>query len=37
MQRFARVTAGETHDVYGAQKAAAGPRIDVANRLRDMW
>jgi DNA helicase-2/ATP-dependent DNA helicase PcrA len=37
MQCFARVTAGETRDAYGAQKAAAGPRIDVANRLRDMW
>ena len=37
MQRFARVTAGETRDAYGAHKAAAGPRIDVANRLRDMW
>jgi DNA helicase II / ATP-dependent DNA helicase PcrA len=37
MQGFKRVTAGTMPDVYGAQRAADGPRIDVANRLRDMW
>jgi len=37
MQAFQRVTAGETAQETGAGKAADGPRIDVANRLRDMW
>ena len=37
MKRFQRVTAGETKEGFGALKAAEGPRIDVASRLRDMW
>ena len=37
MKGFQRVTAGETKEGFGAHKAADGPRIDVANRLRDMW
>jgi DNA helicase-2/ATP-dependent DNA helicase PcrA len=37
MSRMQRVSAGETKENYGLQQAAAGPRIDVANRLRDMW
>jgi DNA helicase-2/ATP-dependent DNA helicase PcrA len=37
MQRMQRVSAGERQEGYGVQQAAAGPRIDVANRLRDMW
>ena len=37
MHRMQRVSAGETKENYGLQQAAAGPRIDVANRLRDMW
>ena len=37
MKKFQRVTAGETTEGRGAHEAAAGPRIDVASRLRDMW
>jgi DNA helicase-2/ATP-dependent DNA helicase PcrA len=37
MKNFQRVTAGETKEGRGAHEAAAGPRIDVASRLRDMW
>jgi len=37
MKHFQRVTAGETKAGFGAHTAAEGPRIDVANRLRDMW
>jgi DNA helicase-2/ATP-dependent DNA helicase PcrA len=37
ISRMQRVSAGETKENYGVQQAAAGPRIDVANRLRDMW
>jgi DNA helicase II / ATP-dependent DNA helicase PcrA len=35
--KFQRVTAGETREESGVSQAAAGPRIDVANRLREMW
>jgi DNA helicase-2/ATP-dependent DNA helicase PcrA len=37
MQGFQRLTVGETRVDFGALKAAEGPRIDVANRLRGMW
>jgi DNA helicase-2/ATP-dependent DNA helicase PcrA len=37
MSRMQRVSSGETKENYGLHQAAAGPRIDVANRLRDMW
>ena len=37
LQRFQRVTAPEHGSGSGVPQAAAGPRIDVASRLRDMW
>ncbi len=37
LQRFQRVTAPENTEGSGVPRAAAGPRIDVASRLRDMW
>jgi DNA helicase-2/ATP-dependent DNA helicase PcrA len=37
MQRFRRVTGVEQPGRPPGQQASAGPRIDVANRLRDMW
>ena len=37
MSRMQRISAGEAWEGVGAQRAAEGPRIDVANRLRDMW
>jgi DNA helicase-2/ATP-dependent DNA helicase PcrA len=37
LQRMQRVSAGETKEYCGAQQTAVGPRIDIANRLRDMW
>jgi DNA helicase-2/ATP-dependent DNA helicase PcrA len=37
LQRFQRVTAPDDRAGSGVPKAAAGPRIDVASRLRDMW
>jgi len=37
LQCFQRVT-GPGHEETGSvPQAAAGPRIDVASRLRDMW
>jgi len=37
LQKFRRVTAGEQTAQTTRQQAAAGPRIDVAKRLRDLW
>jgi DNA helicase-2/ATP-dependent DNA helicase PcrA len=37
LQRFQRVTGPGNEAAGGLPQAAAGPRIDVASRLRDMW
>jgi DNA helicase-2/ATP-dependent DNA helicase PcrA len=37
LQKFQRVTAGEQPGHPPGRQAAAGPRIDVANRLRELW
>ena len=37
LQRFERVTAPDDRGGGSPLQAAAGPRIDVASRLRDMW
>jgi DNA helicase II / ATP-dependent DNA helicase PcrA len=37
LQAFQRVTAPDERETGGMPKAADGPRIDVASRLRDMW
>jgi hypothetical protein len=35
--KFQRATAPDGVEKGGSRRAAAGPRLDVANRLRDMW
>ena len=37
MRKFQRVTAPDNRELSGVPKAAEGPRVDVARRLRDMW
>jgi DNA helicase-2/ATP-dependent DNA helicase PcrA len=37
MRKFQSVTAPDNREGSGVPKAAAGPRVDVASRLRDMW
>ncbi|MGI9247075.1 MAG: ATP-dependent helicase [Steroidobacteraceae bacterium] len=37
LQAFQRVTGADDSRPCGVPQAAAGPRIDVANQLRDMW
>ena len=37
LRNFQRVTAPDLRGLAGTPRAADGPRIDVANRLRDMW
>jgi DNA helicase-2/ATP-dependent DNA helicase PcrA len=37
MRKFQRVTAPDNREPGGLPKAAEGPRVDVASRLRDMW
>jgi ATP-dependent DNA helicase UvrD/PcrA len=37
LQKFQCITAPDERAPYGLPTAAAGPRVDIASRLRDMW